>query len=161
MYPRHDLTQRHLRFCCNICICYDCVSVYTKAVLIIPLAHHQTRYSSGLITMATEVSPLFSQPGSPASIPGLKYSLHPQMSLLLITTAALLLNSIIIFSNSCRRRLEIYPRRNPRRKARPVYNVELSNRPMTRSMSQDTNGAGLAEGLEDDQEVKRVVYRTW
>lgn len=98
---------------------------------------------------------------------GLKYFLHPQVLYFLISTwlscfcVFTELNKNWFLSASCRRRLEIYPRRNPRRKARPVYNVELSNRPMTRSMSQDTHGAGLADGLEDDQEVKRVVYRTW
>ena len=85
---------------------------------------------------------------------------HPEVNDVIKNSPANKIYSLLSL-NCCRRRLEIYPRRNPRRKARSVYSVELSNRPMTRSMSQDTNGAGLAEGLEDDQEVKRVIYRTW
>jgi len=54
-----------------------------------------------------------------------------------------------------RRKLEIGPRRNPSRKAHPVCNS--THRPTTRSMSSCSD---LLEGLEDDQELKRAVYRS-
>lgn len=55
----------------------------------------------------------------------------------------------------------VYPRRNPSRKARPLAsnNDPEVFRRVTRSLTK-SQSEGLVEGLEDDQEVKKVVYRT-
>ena len=56
------------------------------------------------------------------------------------------------------------PRRNPSRKARPPYSAERPRR-VTRSMSRSSDGAAeaggaeLVEGLKDEQEMKKGVYR--
>ena len=57
------------------------------------------------------------------------------------------------------RTIEVYPRRNPSRKARPTHGMEEEPQRVTRSMTK-AQSATLMEGLEDDQKVKRVVYRT-
>lgn len=55
----------------------------------------------------------------------------------------------------------MYPRRNPSRKARPLGSINDSEafRRVTRSATRGESD-GLVEGLEDDQELKRAVYRT-
>ena len=55
-----------------------------------------------------------------------------------------------------RRTVEIYPRRNPSRKARPDPD---KGRAITRSQSKEGDG-DIVDGLEDEQELKRVVIRT-
>ena len=60
---------------------------------------------------------------------------------------------------SLHRTIEIYPRRNPSRKARPTHGMEDGPQRITRSMTK-TQNATLMDGLEDEQKVKRVVYRT-
>lgn len=57
------------------------------------------------------------------------------------------------------RTIEVYPRRNPSRKARPAHSAEDGAQRITRSMTK-TQNATLMDGLEDEQKVKRVVYRT-
>lgn len=55
--------------------------------------------------------------------------------------------------------MEIYPRRNPSRKARPVHSDDQGLQRMTRSMSKSQNVA-LMDGIEDEIKMKQVVYRT-
>ncbi len=49
----------------------------------------------------------------------------------------------------------VTPRRNPTRHARP----STGERPLTRSQRRSI-GVDLENGLEDDQDVKRIVYKT-
>ena len=56
--------------------------------------------------------------------------------------------------------MEVYPRRNPSRSARAaIGSLSELCRPTTRSMSRGST-ENLIDGLEDDQELKRTVYRT-
>lgn len=66
-------------------------------------------------------------------------------------------------SLSFHRRELVYPRRNPSRKARPLASNNESDadkfRRVTRSATK-AQSEELVEGLQDDQELKRTVYRT-
>ena len=57
------------------------------------------------------------------------------------------------------RTVEVYPRRNPSRKARPVRTGDEGLQRVTRSMRR-TQNAVLMDGIEDEQDMKRIVYRT-
>lgn len=62
-----------------------------------------------------------------------------------------------------RRKLMMSARRNPSRKARPSYAQGEFDRPTTRSMTRSVSGSGegLMNGISDEREVRRVVYRRW
>ena len=59
----------------------------------------------------------------------------------------------------CCRREKVTPRRNPTRQARPNTPAQEVERRITRALRKSI-GEELADGLQDEQEVKRVVYRT-
>ena len=67
--------------------------------------------------------------------------------------------AIIVITDYLNRTTEVYPRRNPSRKARPFRIDDVGLQRVTRSMRR-TQNAVLMEGIEDEQKLKKVMYKT-
>lgn len=67
--------------------------------------------------------------------------------------------AIIVISDSLNRTIEVYPRRNPSRKARPFRIDDEGLQRVTRSMRR-TQNAVLMKGIEDEQKMKKIMYKT-